>query len=117
MKEPILIAQIGQGTGVISTAAGFSNLLSTIFILAMTVGGIFMLYQMIIGAVNWINSQGDKEKLTKAQKQITNALIGFFLLFGVWVLFILLTTQVFPVFERTDTGIKLNLPSLFGDQP
>jgi hypothetical protein len=115
MKESILITRIGEGTGVVSTSAGFSNLLSAIFTLAMTAGGIFMLFQMILGAVNWINSQGDKEKLTKAQKQITNALIGFVILFGVWVLFITLTTQIFPIFEKTGDGLKLNLPSLFGD--
>jgi len=74
-----------------------------------------MLFQMIMGAVNWINSEGDKEKLTKAQKQITNALIGFVILFGVWVLFITLTTQIFPIFEQTPTGLKFNLPSLFGN--
>ena len=63
----------GQGAGGISLF--LNNLISLIYILA-TVTFIFML---LWGAFEWLSSGGDKEKVSNAQRRITNAFIGLVL--------------------------------------
>lgn len=53
-----------------------SNGLRIMYIL----GGLAVLVFMVWGAFDWITSGGDKEKLSGAQKKITNSLIGLALL-------------------------------------
>lgn len=53
-----------------------SNGLRIMYIL----GGLTVLVFMVWGAFDWITSGGDKEKLSSAQKKITNSLIGLALL-------------------------------------
>lgn len=50
----------------------FTTLLRFFTILA---GLMFIIY-FILGALTWLTSEGDKEKLKKAQGQITNGLVG-----------------------------------------
>ncbi len=40
-----------------------------------------LLVYIFWGAFDWITSSGDKEKVAKARKKITNAVIGMFLVF------------------------------------
>jgi len=110
------LALLGEETGVASTEGSLGKLFGTAFSTIVTVGALFVFFQMIMGALNWINSQGDKERIQKAQKQITNALIGLVILIMVWVLFFTITGDIFGIFEKTaDGGYKLVLPSLFGN--
>lgn len=46
---------------------------------------VFFLY-LVLGAIYWITSGGDKQKLENARNQITNALIGLVVLFAVFAL-------------------------------
>lgn len=110
------LAKLGEGTGVGTTETDLGALFGTGFSIIVTVAGLFVLFQMIMGALNWINSQGDKEKIQKAQKQITNALIGLVILVMVWVLFFTITGDIFGIFEKqADGGYKIVIPSLFGN--
>lgn len=47
---------------------------------AMTIGAILLIFYFLWGAIDWIMSGGDKEKVSNARKKITSALIGFVLL-------------------------------------
>lgn len=49
-------------------------------ILFFTVGGLGFVIMILWGAVNWILSGGDKEKIAGARKRITTAIIGLVLL-------------------------------------
>ena len=60
--------------GVVGTV--LKNVISLLFI----VGGIATLIYFIWGAVDWITSGGDKEKVAGARKKMTNAIIGLVLL-------------------------------------
>lgn len=62
------------GSGIIGT------LLSNVILLLFTVGGIATLIYFIWGAVDWITSGGEKEKVASARKKMTNAIIGLVLL-------------------------------------
>lgn len=110
-----LLAKLGEGTGVAYQKGSLGSLIGTVFSIVVTVGGLFMLFQMIMGSLNWINSQGDKEKIQKAQKQITNAIIGLVILVMVWVLFFTIAGDILGIFQKeADGGYTIVIPSLFG---
>ena len=44
------------------------------------VGAIAMIIFLVWGAMDWLMSEGDKEKITKARNKITHALVGLGLL-------------------------------------
>jgi len=112
----LLLAKLGDGTGVATTEAGLGELIPTVFSMAATLGGFFMMYQMILGALNWINSAGEKEKVDKARKQITNAIIGMVILVIVWVLFFTITSDILGIFENLGGGkYQIQIPSLFSN--
>jgi len=67
-------------------AAGISLFLSNIVQLIFIVAGIIFLFMVIIGAVQWILSGGDKEAVGNARKRITHAIIGIVLLSLVFVI-------------------------------
>lgn len=53
-----------------------------------------MIY-MLVGGFNWITSGGDKEKVSKAQEQVRNAVLGIFIIIGVLGVLGLLEATVF----------------------
>lgn len=50
------------------------------------VGGIAFLVYFVLGAFSWLTSAGDKEKVAKAQRYITNALIGLIVIVLAWAI-------------------------------
>jgi hypothetical protein len=71
------------------------------------------LFIMFLGAFDWVTSDGDKEKVSKAQKRITGAFLGLFIVLCVWTVWTLLTGGVLGIFERgADGGIIIKIPSL-----
>ena len=117
MNHKLLLAKLGEGTQVASKEGSFGKLIGNVFTIAVSVGALFVLYQLVLGALNWINSTGDKEKVEKARKQITNALIGLVILVLVWVLFFTLAGDILGIFTKdpSDGGWKLEIPTLFAD--
>lgn len=63
----------GAGAGGISLF--FNNLISLIYIVASVV----FIFMILWGALEWLTSGGDKEKVSNAQRKITNAFIGIVL--------------------------------------
>lgn len=60
-----------------------------------TVAGLAALLYLILGALSWVTSGGDKEKVDKAQQKIQAAVIGLIVLVAVVALAITLETVVF----------------------
>lgn len=81
----------GNGAGGISLF--FNNLITLIYIIAAVVFILMFLW----GALEWVLSGGDKEKVESARKRITNALIGI-ALFAV-AFAIIRTVGVFTGFQ------------------
>lgn len=50
------------------------------------IGFITFLIYFLIGGLNWITSQGDKNKIEEAKKQLTNAIIGLFIVFSIFLI-------------------------------
>lgn len=72
-----------------STAGEPGTVLETLinngFKLAFVVLGLYALLNFILAAFNYINSQGEQEKVVKAQKMITNSIIGLALLASTFI--------------------------------
>ncbi len=61
-------------------AGALSQFLSNLIALIFAIATIVLVLMIIWGAFDWLISEGDKEKISGAQKKIINALIGFVLL-------------------------------------
>lgn len=61
-------------------SSGFSDLLSRVLNIALTVATIAVLLYLIWGAIDWITAGGDKGKTEKARDKITQGIIGLVLL-------------------------------------
>ncbi len=73
----ITVSQNGNG---ISSGTSFGTVLSNIVKILFIAGGIIALFMIIIGAIQWITSGGDKESVGKARGRITEGLIGLVVL-------------------------------------
>lgn len=62
------------------------GLVSTALNLALIFGVLVSFFFLILGAIQWVTSGGDKEGLSKAQKKITGALVGLVILFSVFAI-------------------------------
>ncbi len=62
----------GINTAMEKFASGFSAIVGFLTV----VGGLWFIIQLIIGALQWVGSGGDKASLQGAQQKITNALVG-----------------------------------------
>lgn len=76
------------------------------------IAGFSMLIYLLWGAFDWIASSGEKEKITKAQNKITNALIGMVLIFVVLVLFNLVAGNLLGIINPNEGGFEIKLPTL-----
>src|SRR3989339_1774951 len=101
---------IGGGGDPVASLGVFIGWGINIFI---TIAGLFMLVYLLWGAFDWISSAGEKEKLTKAQNKITNALIGIVLVFVVLVVFNLLAGNILGIIvvdPNNPNGFQIKLP-------
>lgn len=96
-----------NGTGGIKVNDNAGLLLRNVLTLTIMVAALLTLYHLIMGAIHWIASGGDKGKVEDARNQIFAAVIGILILACTWAIFQLVLTIAFG----TDaTGI--NLPTL-----
>lgn len=75
------------------------------------VTGLLLLAYMLWGALDWITSGGEKEKITKAQNKIQNAIIGMLLVFVALTLFGLIAGDILGIVKRTPNGWTFQLPT------
>lgn len=54
---------------------------------AITIGAIAALGYMVLGAVNWVTSGGDKGKVEKARERIFQSIVGLAVLVATWAIF------------------------------
>jgi len=59
----------------------FQKFLPNLIELAFVIGVLVFFFVMLIGAIQWISSGGDKASLESARGKIANALIGIVILF------------------------------------
>ena len=76
------------------------------------VAGMFLILYLLMGAFDWINSGGEKEKIEKAKNKITNALIGMLLVFVVLTVFNLLAGNILGIVKPGGGWFVIKLPTL-----
>lgn len=64
----------------------FQTFLPKLLTLGLIIGILIFFFIMIIGAIQWISSGGDKNALEEAKHKITNALIGIVILFSIFAI-------------------------------
>lgn len=117
----ILAADINEVIGKISPPVGglgqnpvsdLGSLLSLLLRIFFIIAGIFVLIYLFIGAFEVITSGGDKEKLSKAQNKITNAIVGIVLIVAAVAVFGIIAGEgILGIVENTPGGWKINIPS------
>jgi len=80
INNPIIKGNLGNPgqTG----GQNIANTISAIINLAIVVGALVFFGMIVVGAIEWISSGGDKQKLESARGRITNALVGVIVLFA-----------------------------------
>jgi hypothetical protein len=69
--------------------------ISSIVILLTAAAGIYALWQLLSGGLDYITSAGDKNKVTQAGQKITNAIIGLALIAGSFIIISVLSFVLF----------------------
>lgn len=67
------------------------NIITIVFIVA----ALLTLFYLVLGAINWISSGGDKGKVEDARNKITAAVIGLLILAATWAIYQLVLTIAF----------------------
>lgn len=62
----------------------FQSFIPGLIGLAFVVGTIIFFFVLVLGAIQWISSGGDKQALEGARSKITNAVIGVVILFSLF---------------------------------
>lgn len=78
----------------------------------LIIAGLLAFVYLLMGAFDWITSGGEKEKISGAQQRITNAIIGFVLIFV--VLAMIATMEQFVFKGRFCFGLtcEIQLPNV-----
>jgi len=66
---------------------GLGNLIAFFIQIILFIGGLAALLYLLWGAFDWVSSQGEKEKLAKAQNKMTSAVIGLLLMVAAFTIF------------------------------
>jgi hypothetical protein len=86
---------IGSQEDVLTSPTSFlSKILPNVYIIA----GLILLFLLVFGGFTLITSAGDPEKSQQGQKTITNAIIGFLIIFAsYWIIQIIQVLTGIPI--------------------
>ena len=78
INNPALPANLRNINGIVFTGKLFPALIA----LGFVIGAVVFMFTLIIGAIQWITSGGDKMRLEQARGKVTSAVIGLIVLFS-----------------------------------
>ncbi len=90
-EEKLSTTTFISGDGV-APQTDFAKLAKSIVTLVIVVAALLTLFYLVMGAIAWITSGGDKGKVEEARNKITAAVIGLLILAAVWAIFQLVLT-------------------------
>lgn len=91
---------------------GLGNLIAFFIQIVLFIGGLAALLYLLWGAFDWINSSGEKEKLTKAQNKMMNAVIGIILMVAAFTIFSFVMGTVLQGKFGIGEDFKITLPRI-----
>jgi hypothetical protein len=71
---------LGNNTAIMAPTTTLAAVISLIIGFLTIVGSLWFIFQFFTGALNWITAGSDKDGISKAQRRMTNALIGLVVL-------------------------------------
>jgi len=83
---------LGNSLQGLSGAEFVSRLVSSAVGLLLIAGAVIFVVILLLGAISWITSGGDKAAVEAARGKVTAAIIGLVLLFSVWAIVNLIET-------------------------
>jgi hypothetical protein len=86
MDQGITNPALGEGVRNLSGTEFFNKLLPNLISLSFVVGAIIFVAIIIVGAIQWIISGGDKAGIESARSKITNAIIGLVILLSLFAI-------------------------------
>lgn len=92
-----------------TTAIG--SLISAGIQIFIFVAAIALLIYLLLGAYEWIISGGEKEKLSKAQLKITNAVVGIIVVIAVLSVFCVIKMNILKI-SPVDSCFSFTIPTL-----
>lgn len=109
INNPVLpesLGTVGKATG--EKAVG--NLIASIVGAFFIIGFVMALIYLILGAIEWVNSGGEKAGLENARNKITHAIVGLIIIASSWAIMFLVGQ--FVGFTFTKDTFKLPIPSV-----
>ncbi|OGK63086.1 hypothetical protein A2334_00420 [Candidatus Roizmanbacteria bacterium RIFOXYB2_FULL_38_10] len=91
---------------------GVGNLITFFIQISLFVGGIATLIYLLWGAFDWIMSEGQKEKLQKAQSKMMNAVIGLLMIVVAFTIFSFVMGTVLGGKFGIGKDFKITLPQI-----
>jgi len=77
-----IVGNSGEGKGI----PFFGTFIPRLITLGLIVGSLVFFFVLLIGAIQWMTSGGDKAAVEAARGKITNAIVGIVLLFAIFVI-------------------------------
>ncbi|RJR15714.1 hypothetical protein C4579_01395, partial [Candidatus Microgenomates bacterium] len=90
ITNPVLPGTLGSG-GQAAGGTAIGSLFGAILPMFIIVGALATFIFLILGALQWITSGGDKQGLENARNRITNAVVGLIILAAVWAIMIVIS--------------------------
>ncbi len=103
INNPVLGPRLASLNGV----GFFQRLLPALILMAFIIGATVFFFMLLIGAIQWISSGGDKAATETAKGRITNAIVGLVILLSLFAI-----TQLLEAFFGIDI-LQLDLRPLF----
>lgn len=86
INNPILNQNLQDIVQNQTAGAFFALFLPKLLTLGLIIGVLIFFFIVVIGAIQWISSGGDKNALEEAKHKITNAIVGIVILFSVFAI-------------------------------
>lgn len=94
-----------------SLAGQIGSIISNIMGFLTVIAGLGFLFYFLIGAVNWLVSTGDQQKITTARNQMLNAIIGLVITAATWpVIYIIGKLLGIPIDNPADLINQIAFP-------
>ncbi len=91
---------------------GVANLIGFMIQIVFFIGGIAALFYLLWGAFEWITSEGQKEKLQKAQQKMVSAVVGLLLIVVAFTIFAFVMGTVLGGKFGIDGNFNITIPQI-----
>lgn len=105
LTNPVINQSIGN-LALLPPTSPMQTFVTNFMTIALGLGGLVLIVMFLFGAYEYITAGGDKEAVQKAQKRMTNALVGTVILFSIYLI-IGLVSLVFGI-----NLIQVNFPTI-----